>query len=190
MFTGAKPVRTLLTTSLARLLVSFSRAIYDYDNRKNYVGMYGQDSWRVRPNLTLTLACGGNSSRTGMKKTMRRRTLLSWVSSPRSIQLRLWVCFCGRSQAGRRHNSSNGFEYSARQFCTQDWDRLLPFGRQWDSALAAGRSWQDKYPCGLRHVLRQQWRLSSVSHSGRASICGCMDLPGTSSFRNALYRPD
>jgi hypothetical protein len=25
----------------------------DYDNRKNYVGIYGQDSWRMRPNLTV-----------------------------------------------------------------------------------------------------------------------------------------
>ena len=25
----------------------------DYDNRKNYFGVYGQDSWRVRPNLTV-----------------------------------------------------------------------------------------------------------------------------------------
>ena len=25
----------------------------DYDNRKNYIGIYGQDSWRIRPNLTL-----------------------------------------------------------------------------------------------------------------------------------------
>jgi len=25
----------------------------DYDNRKNYIGVYGQDSWQIRPNLTL-----------------------------------------------------------------------------------------------------------------------------------------
>jgi hypothetical protein len=25
----------------------------DYDNRKNYIGVYGQDSWRLRPNLTV-----------------------------------------------------------------------------------------------------------------------------------------
>src|SRR5580704_4947173 len=34
------------------------------------------------------MACDGKSSRTGMKKTMRPRTLLLWVLSPRSTQLR------------------------------------------------------------------------------------------------------
>jgi len=52
-FSGAETGSDFADYLLGAPVAFFQSSDLDYDNRKNYVGVYGQDSWRVRPNLTI-----------------------------------------------------------------------------------------------------------------------------------------
>ena len=52
-FTGAETGSDFADFLVGAPVLFLQSSDLDYDNRKNYWGVYGQDSWRVRPNLTL-----------------------------------------------------------------------------------------------------------------------------------------
>jgi hypothetical protein len=52
-FTGAETGSDFADYLIGAPTLFLQSSPLDYDNRKNYVGIYGQDSWRIRPNLTL-----------------------------------------------------------------------------------------------------------------------------------------
>jgi Carboxypeptidase regulatory-like domain len=52
-FTGAETGSDFADYLIGAPTLFLQSSDLDYDNRKNYVGLYAQDSWRIRPNLTL-----------------------------------------------------------------------------------------------------------------------------------------